>query len=422
MGIFGFLDSFKKKAKAEAPLFYNIVCPHCFEKFKPDEVVFRATHIQEDDNYYEAQEDDKLNRYRAKLDLDELDELEAVIEPHTIPLDSHIYSGNVLVGLVDAYGYTTRRRLCPYCHNELPITSGKSPSNIIAIVGASQVGKSVYMTSLIHTLQNITAANFDAACIPINSEISRKFKQDYEEPLFERGDLLTSTRKEGKQEPFIFQFKFKDDSIDPLMLVFFDIAGEGMVDQEYLSMYAAHIKNSSGILFLVDPLQIKTIRDKIHIKRNDTTGEFASQHDEPREVIINLFENFIGYEENGKTDIPTAIVLTKSDMLNVLREDDGEYVKSNSNIFNQVVHKGYFSLTEFNNINGEVKRFIEKVDRPFKDAIDVHFNKTAYFATSALGRNPIDMQVDGLIEPLRVDEPFLWLLYTMGYIRGGEDK
>lgn len=419
MGIF---DFFKRKAKIEKPLFYEIVCPYCFNKFEPDQVEFRATHIQEDGGYYEAQEDEKLNRYRKKLGLDELDELETVIDPFTIPVDKHIYSGHVLVGLVDAYGYTTRKRLCPHCHNILPITSGQSPSNIIAIVGASQVGKSVYMTSLIHTLQNTTAPNFDAACIPINSEISRKFKQDYEEPLFERGDLLTSTQKEGKQEPFIFQFKFKDDSIDPLLLVFFDVAGEGMVDQEYLDMYAAHIKNSSGILFLVDPLQIRSIRDKIHLKREDTTGEFASQHDEPREVIINLFENFIGYQEKGKTDIPTAVVLTKSDMLNILKEEDGEYIKSNSNIFNQSVHEQYFSLTEFNNINGEVKRFIEKVDRPFKDAIDVHFNKTAYFATSALGRNPINMQVDGIIEPLRVDEPFLWLLYTMNYIEGREDE
>ncbi|HHX59205.1 MAG TPA: hypothetical protein GX707_00460 [Epulopiscium sp.] len=418
MGIFDFL---KKKTKVEQPLFYNIVCPYCFNKFQPEEVVFRATHIQEDDGYYSAQEDEKLNRYRERLDLDELDEMEAVIEPYTIPTDKHIYSGHVLVGIVDAYGYTTKKRLCPHCHNILPITSGKSPSNIIAIVGASQVGKSVYMTSLIHTLQNTTAANFDAACIPINSEISRKFKQDYEEPLFERGDLLTSTRKEGKQEPFIFQFKFKDDGINPLTLVFFDIAGEGMVDQEYLDMYAAHIKNSSGMLFLVDPLQIKTIRDKIHIKRDDTIGEFASQHDEPREVIINLFENFIGYEDNGKTKIPTAIVLTKSDMLHFLKEEDSEYIRPNSNIFNQSNHKNYFSLTEFNNINGEVKRFVEKVDRPFKDAVDVHFSDSAYFATSALGRNPIDMQIDGIIDPIRVDEPFLWLLYKLNYIEGRED-
>lgn len=145
------------------------------------------------------------------------------------------------------------------------MTAGQVPSNIISIIGASQVGKSVYMTSLIHTLQNTTADHFDAACMPLNAEISRKFRTLYEEPLFERGDLLASTQKERMQEPFIFQFVFKDENKPPLTLVFFDVAGEGMVDQDYLGLQGQHIKNSSGILFMVDPLQIRSIREKIHI-------------------------------------------------------------------------------------------------------------------------------------------------------------
>ena len=45
--------------------------------------------------------------------------------------------------------------------------------------------------------------------MPLNAEISRKFRTGYEEPLFERGDLLASTQKEKMQEPFIFQFVFR---------------------------------------------------------------------------------------------------------------------------------------------------------------------------------------------------------------------
>ncbi|WP_055106678.1 hypothetical protein [Paenibacillus ihumii] len=417
----GLFDLFKRKPQAEPrPLFYDIVCPYCFSKFEPGQVVFRATHYREDDEDYALCEDEVLNRYRERFGLDTVYDMEAVLHPQDVPPEHLIYSDHVLIGLKDRYGEVTRTRLCPHCHNELPITAGKVPSNIISIVGASQVGKSVYMTSLIHTLQNMTANHFDAACMPLNAEISRKFRTMYEEPLFERGDLLASTQKEKMQEPFIFQFVFKDESKPPLTLVFFDVAGEGMVDQDYLGLQGQHIKNSSGMLFMVDPLQIRSIREKIRINVGDKPGEWVSQYDEPRDVVLTMFGDFIAYEEQGKTDIPTAVVLTKSDMLHSLKDEEGEYIKSNSNIFNNAVHRKYFNLTEFENIDGEIRRFIEKVDRPFKDTMDVYFKDTGYFAVSALGSNPVDQKLQDVVQPIRVDEPFIWLLYKLKYIEGRE--
>ncbi|MEF3310129.1 hypothetical protein PV433_14630 [Paenibacillus sp. GYB004] len=410
----------KKPPEKVKPEFYPIVCPFCFSKFNPDAVVFRAAHHVEDDQDYALQEDEALNKYRGRFNLSPIDEIEAVIDPISIPDESKIYSGKVLVGVNDRYGRVTRKRLCPNCHNELPITSGKVASNIISIVGASQVGKSVYMTSLIHTLQHATASNFNAACIPLNAEISRRFRQNYEEPIFERGTMLEMTQKEEKQEPFIFQFVFKGEDVAPLTLVFFDVAGEIMTDRDLLDLYAAHIKNSSGILFMVDPLQIKTIRDRLLLNVGNQAGEFASRYDEPREVAITMFENFIGHQDKAKTDIPTAVVLTKSDMLQHLKEEDGEYIRSNSNVFRDVVHRQHLNMTEFENINGEIRRFLEKVDRPFKDALDVYFTDTAYFAVSALGSNPVDRKITGVVNPWRVDEPFVWLLYKLNYIEGRE--
>ncbi|MFJ2046355.1 hypothetical protein ACIOBL_22355 [Paenibacillus taichungensis] len=408
----------KRQQPEERPLFYDIVCPYCFSKFSPEEVVFRAAHHRDDDEDYALGEDAKLNRYRERFGLDTVFDMEAVLAPHDVPEEHRIYSDNIVMGLNDCYGVVTRRRLCPQCHNELPVTAGKAPSNIISIIGASQVGKSVYMTSLIHTLQHYTADHFDAACMPLNAEISRRFRADYEEPLFERGDLLDSTQKEKLQEPFIFQFVFKDEDKAPLTLVFFDVAGEGMVEQDYLGLHGQHIKNSAGILFMVDPLQIRSIRDKIRINLGNEPGEWTPRYDEPRDVVLTMFGDFIAYQDKAKTNIPTAVVLTKSDMLHSLKDEEGDYIKSNSNVFRNMVHRDWFDLTEFENIDGEIRRFIEKVDRPFKGTMDVYFKDTAYFAVSALGSNPVDMKLQGVVSPIRVDEPFLWLLYKLKYIEG----
>jgi len=402
----------------EKPPFYPIVCPYCFDKFDPSEVVFRATHHKDEDQDYGLQEDEILNKYREKFNLAPIDEIEAVIHPSSIPDENLIVSENVLVGLTDRHGFVTKKRLCPSCHNELPLPSGKVPSNIISIVGASASGKSVYMASLIHTLQQSTASNFSAACMPLSAEVSRKFRQNYEEPIFERGMMISTTLRDVVQEPFIFQFVFKDETIPPLTLVFFDVAGEGMVEESYLDIYAAHIKNSAGILFMVDPLQIRTIRDRLKVNFGERQEEFSGQYDEPREIVISLFQNFIGHEEKSVTDIPTAVVLTKSDMLQHLKEEDGEYIRSNSNVFRNVVHAKSLDLNEFNNINGEITRFIEKVDRPFKDAMDVYSRIRPTSPYRLSGAIPVKQKNTGVVNPIRVDEPFIWLLYKLDYIEG----
>ncbi len=415
----GFLKELLGGRKTPEPIQkrFPIVCPHCFNKFDSDSVVFRATHFKEEDEEYCLQEDELLNRYLERFGLEGSEELEAIIHPQYIPMEKRTYVDEVLISIRDKYNEESKKRLCPYCHNELPYSAGRAPSNIIAIIGASQVGKSVYMASLIRTLETTTAHNFEAACMPINSETSRRFRSQYVDPLFIQNSLIESTQKERKQEPFIFQFKFKDTKKAPLSLVFFDVAGEGMVEEEYLELYANHIKNAAGILFLVDPLQLSTIRYKLQQGQN---GDFTSQYQESRDVVVTLAQHFIGNEENGQTSIPTAVVITKSDMLTTLTEEEGEYIKANSNIFKNYMHKDFFNLDEYNNINGEVQRFIEKVDMAFKDAVEVHFKNVSYFAVSSLGQNPVEGHLEGVIQPVRIDEPFLWLLYKLGYIGSHE--
>ncbi|ADZ82337.1 TRAFAC clade GTPase domain-containing protein [Cellulosilyticum lentocellum] len=419
MGLFKSLFGGKKE---EAPVQkkFPIVCPHCFNKFSPDTVVFRAAHSKEEDEEYCLQEDAKLNEYLERFGLEGSEELEAVLNPYLVPAENRHYVDDVLISMKDKYNVETKKRLCPYCHNDLPYSAGRAPSNIIAIIGASQVGKSVYMASLINTLENVTAHNFEAACLPINSDTSRRFRSQYLDPLFLQNSLIESTQKERKQEPFIFQFKFKDPSKEPLSLVFFDVAGEGMVEEEYLDLYANHIRNAEGILFLVDPLQLSTIRRKLILNQDDNGGDFTSQYQESRDVVVTLAEHFIGSQEDGKTSIPTAVVITKSDMLTSLAEEEGEYIKPNSNVFENYIHKGYFNLNEYENINGEVQRFLEKVDLAFKDAVEVHFKNVSYFAVSSLGQNPVEGKLEKVIQPMRIDEPFLWLLYKLGYISSNE--
>jgi len=411
--------SFRKKAKqiiqSKQDKAYEIVCLHCFKNFPHSRVLFRAL-LSLDEEGYRAQRDRVLDEYREKFHMDSAGALPVILDPGDFSESSKRYTRNVLSGLKDAYDNWTARRLCPHCHNELPKNAGHSPATIISFVGASQSGKSVFMTSLVHALKTSTARNFNIFCSPINHEMSRRFKDLYEDPLIENNRLLAPTQMERQQEPFIFTFSFADGNRPEINIAFFDIAGEGMVDSGYLEIYASHIRNSSGIMFMVDPMQFRALGRKIQLK-NKLDYDLRSS-EEPVDVLGGLVDNYISKETSSMSMIPTAVVLTKTDLLEALRPD-GEYISPNSHMFTNHVHNGFFDLTAFDNINGEVDDFIAEVDPNFRNALKRRFGDMGFFAVSALGSAP-----DGKsrrvasFSPVRVEEPFLWLLYKLGYIEG----
>lgn len=411
MGLFKRKKAAIERAKMDAT--YEIVCLYCFKNFNHDRVMFRALEAMETEGY-RLQYDDVLDEYRAKFHMDSAGPLNAALDPDHFDEIAKGYYRGVLSSLKDDYNNITNKRICPYCHNDIPLSAGFAPSTIISVVGATQSGKSVFLTSLIHTLKTVTPHNFPIFCTPINNEMGRKFKLEYEDPLINEGLLLEPTQKEKQQEPLIFTFSFSDGSKPEINIAFFDVAGEGIVDTDYMDIYAAHIRNSSGILFLVDPLQFKSIGRKIMIKNGmDYDTQFT---DEPAEVLSGLVEDYIYKQGGGVSDIPTAVILTKTDLLEALQAD-GEYIRYDSHMFMNYTHKDYFDVLEFYNIDGETDEFIASIDPNFRNALKRRFYNLGFFAVSALGSKP-DGQRVASFAPMRVDEPLLWILYRLGYIEG----
>ncbi|MGV8982503.1 TRAFAC clade GTPase domain-containing protein [Clostridium sp.] len=427
MGIFDILSIGKKnilnkkenfKRSKEYRNTYDIKCPFCFKTFNNDEVHFRVSHDEDGDPEYEKQIDEVLNEYNRKIGKATLGEINAIVRVADLTERNWTKVDNAIIELRDNYDKVTRERLCPHCHNLLPITSGRGDTKIISVIGASQAGKSVYMTCLLYYLEHHIAEKFKASIIPGSSEYNEDIKQN-QRVIFEFNKMLEPTPKQHI-DPLIETFKFKDDSKKPITFVFYDVPGEGMTDKDYIDKHGEHIQNSDGIIFLIDPLQMRTLRKKINLA-NKAKGDFTDKYQEPKEILVYLFENFISKQEKTITDIPTAVVVTKSDML--VNLNDEEYISENSNAFRNCNHDGIFNLNEFENIDGEIRRFLTKVDTPFKGAMDAYFKNTGFFAVSSLGCNPENCMInsDFIISPLRIEEPFLWLLYQMGYIKGGRE-
>ena len=417
MGLFQKRKAAIERAQIEAT--HEIVCLYCFRNFDHNEVVFRAAEAMDMEGY-RAEPDRLLDAYRARFRLGSFGAIAPVLNPAEFSEKNKGYLRGILTTLYDDHNNPTSVRLCPYCHNDILPSAGFAPSTIISIVGASQAGKSVYLTSLVHTLKAATSLNFEMFCTPVSNEMGRKFRVQYEDPLIENGYLLDPTQKEKQQEPFIFTFSFADSSKPEINIAFFDIAGEGMTDSAYMDIYAAHIRNSSGVLFIVDPLQFGAIGHKLQILNN--LNYDLSTLCNPTEALSSLVENYIYKQPNGVSNIPTAVVLTKTDLLEALSHQ-GEYIHPRSNLFARYIHRGYFNLTQSDHVNYEVDAFMHQADPNFRNALKRRFANLGLFGVSALGAHPDDIyQRVADFAPVRVDEPFLWILYKLGYITGHHNE
>lgn len=423
---------FGKKAAPVTPVVvkkaYEIICPYCFKRYPPNQVVFRINYDIPGNESFKRKPDEKLNIYRRKINLEEVMEIEAVIDPvaNSNLVKYRDERDGLLLGITDINGEYTNTRLCPHCHKDLPITSGKGPTQVISVIGGTSVGKTVYMTILLNTLQSSTAMNFGAGCIPTDSQYLEIINEN-EDMLYYNGEVLPPSPKETRIEPLVLSFSFENENKAPVTLIFYDVAGEGMKDPQYIKKHATNIENSTGIMFLVDPLQINSIEEKIKIMKNlednldiskgITTSDMRTRPMRrltPDKIITILFQAFIGHGIKIKSDIPTAVIISKSDMLDVL---EGSDINGNSNIFKNYKHKDKLNLKQISIINKEVEDFIMRVDPSFNNALKVFTNRQ-FFAVSALGSNPINRKITEAISPLRVDEPFLWLLHKWGFIEG----
>jgi len=408
----------KKKTaieKAKINKTHEIICLYCFRNFNHNMVHFRAASAI-DTADYRGMVDYPLEEYRARFNMPAMGELPGALNPDDFMESSKGYMRGILSSLRDKNNHIATQRLCPYCHNNISASAGFAPSIIISITGTRQAGKSVYLTSLIHTLKMYTSHNFDVFCSPISTEMGRKFKFEYEDPLLESGYLLEQTQRQGPQEPFIFTFSFTDGKKPEINIVFFDIAGESMIDGVYAEMYADYIRNSSGLMFLVDPRQFRALAPRFQ-NFNQMVYDLGISM-EPTEVLANLVENYVYKQPNGISPIPTAVALTKTDLLEVISYDS-DYIRPRSNVFDQYIHREHLNLTETDIISYEIDEFIQRVDPNFRNALRRRFANMGLFGVSALGSPPEMIRKGGAeFTPIRVDEPFLWILNKLGYIEG----
>ena len=200
----------------------------------------------------------------------------------------------------DSQGRRLIRKLCPHNDNHiLPFAAGDQRNLIIGLIGGVYAGKCTYLVSLVKQLRDRVTGDLQAA--------------------------LRSATEETDE-----------DRKRAITLEFHHTAPEVFSEWEMVRRKVGYLKVASGIMFLIDPLQVPAVRELLPSWAQPPIFSEVS----PRQIIANVLtelSNWKAKDADQKLSIPVAVVLTKCDVLR-----DAGLIEANRLWNTGKRHIGYF--------------------------------------------------------------------------------
>lgn len=382
----------------------SLVCCYCFERFAPADMAFRCI---AEPSRCKPEQDSQLSKYMNTPQI-----MPRIVTPPR--------GWTTQTSALCACGTRTTRQVCPHCHNNLPSQYGQLDHFTIALVGAKEAGKSHYVCVLIHELANRVGSRFNASLSALDDRTIRRYKDEFKRSLYDRKEPIRPTHgATGVQHPLAYRLTierrgFLKRGLRMATMVFFDTAGEDLNSLDRMSLHTRYISNSQGLIFLIDPLQISAVRDRV-----GSSMPLPGEHTEPDEIVARvaaLIRESTGVI--GRLKTPVAVTFSKIDAL-LSQLPPGSPLRTNS------AHDGCFDLDDAESIHDTLRSML--VDGGWNAALDNvmrgNFETYAYFGVSALGQAPVDGRLTlGAVSPFRVEDPFLWILHRQGLLEGRRSR
>jgi hypothetical protein len=382
------------------------VCPYCYEKFTEQAIMFRCT--------------GRPGPGGKTCDLSRDEGLVRALN-YVTPLPP-VFSadGRLPRATCPDCGEETSHRVCPHCHSRLPLQFGKVDSRMIALIGASQSGKTVFMTVLINELNHRLGSILDAAFMSCDDDTVKSYR-DYDYRLFEEHALpgkTDSVASRSLRQPLVFRLgltrrgRLGRSREEHVILSFFDTAGEDLTSQESVERNVRYVKNAHAVVLLLDPLQMRGARSQA-LQETILPEHAGRGFDQPIDVLRRVTEVLgadLHSRKEDKVRKPVAVVLSKLDAL--------EHTFSPGTPLTRLPDaRPEFDDRDSLAVHHQAQALLTEWDGPRIDQHMRHyFGCYRYFGVSALGYLPKDRATVGDVHPYRVHDPFLWLLSEFGAI------
>jgi GTPase SAR1 family protein len=323
-------------------------------------------------------------------------------------------------------GRAATLRLCPRCHSPLPDAAVKLGAGHIAVFGPQSVGKTTYVTVLIHELDHRAGPEQGFVLDPLTDEVRDRYEREYHEPTyggsrFGIGEDLGSDgpsfrhshsatpsleTNRGVLQPLVFRLTRRGKNgrgpSKSALLSFFDTAGEDWeMNVDLLRSEARYLSEARGLVFLLDPLRIRAVAHdpRITLTEKERRVPAADYLADARKLAT--------FFRRTPVDVPLAIVLNKLDRW-------GRLLPESTRLYEWAT--GVPDPNE-PGLDAMVSDEVESILRHwgasgFLEYIDLTFPNHRFFACSALGDAATERedQAQPLPTPLLVERPVLWLL------------
>ncbi len=382
----------------------SFYCPYCFNQIKTHELVYRSIVCN-----------GTLRRQPSFME-----KMGIASPPRSVPCTEEVKSKKGGAACRTCSKHLSQR-LCPQCDGLLPSSIDELSDITIAIIGAKGAGKSHYIALLIQRITQLFRT-FDWTLQTLTEETITDYKERFYNPLFLRGETLDATRKNSTPRPLMYSLKFRQ-SQRRIMLVFFDAAGESFDDEQVMSTMNRYIYNASGIICLMDPLQLPPIRNEVKSR-----GVILPDQATDTGTILDRLNRVIraGFDMKGKSlkeksiPIPLAVAFSKID---ALKSKDPNYsgkllFDAEHQIYQDTRHRGCVDKAELETIHSDLESWLAEAmqDGILSQSRDYATHK--FFGFSALGEPPATTSsLSCPPRPIRVEDPFLWILAANGFIK-----
>ncbi|MDE5414059.1 TRAFAC clade GTPase domain-containing protein [Alkalihalobacterium chitinilyticum] len=399
----------------------DYICPYCFNRHKLHDVKFRC-------------------KSESEECIPEPDEIFSNFKGFNRPREmGHVFRtanqsgafGNFIKGMpddanCDQCGDNSTVRICPSCHSELPSTIGQYEDLIFAVIGVKETGKSHYISVLIDKIKREIGDSYECNLHPIDDETINRYRDDFWTPVFKKRETIHATRSgrsdEKVRRPLLYTLQFTKKNMlqktvihKVITLAFFDAAGEDLDQEDTMLTVNKYIYNSAGVILLLDPLQLDSVRNSL----SDST-RLPNVNSDSSEILFrltNLIRKAKNLKQNEKIQIPLAIAFSKIDAVQNILDP------SSALNFPSYHTNGSFDLRDFENVHAEIETLVKEwTESGMTRSLETNYKNYGFFGLSSLGYNPdMDMKIKDF-KPYRVEDPFLWLLYKHKIIKGTKRK
>ncbi len=376
--------------------------------------------------------------------------------------DSFGYVFSAREGAINLYSNTM---ICPHCHNALPQNFFKYDMLMIGMAGSVDSGKTVYISSLMmdgyHVLQRDNLMVRNAAGNTSDPYLLEMEKNA--DMLFRQGICPGATSKAFRKPVFMEMSYRLEDRVFPLIVAVYDVAGE-LIRENTGAGRTGFARYMDGFICMVDPAQMhlehavlsRTMPDEAQVlsklrllsKEEQISYQMMSNRNDKQIMDPNDFMNDSYHHEDyilerkaemimdslrsglGEALLHRkymALTLGKSDKLEGVGEIHS-YPASHLLFEREAVSHGFFNMDHHflrQDLLAEI--FDQKVFRLRRNLED--YKASSLFMVSALGceteviRDGAQEVVKtvGKVNPIRVEEPLLWIVMKYMQERGWLD-